>query len=351
MKLTDFGCAGFFKSSKLMNTQCGTPPYISPDVLSGKGYTEKCDLWSMGVIIWMLLIGRLPFRKEKDTEIMKEIRTAELDWSDWVGISQDAKDLVEKLLVRDRQRRIDAKTALQHRWLTSTEPEVAFPVVSGSTVRSMQRFAAGPKLRRAALKILVRQLDWQETRRLREAWFDIDQDCKGWISLQSLKDAMQELEALGKFETNPDEPTGLDTPEHLFAALDTNCDHRIYYSEFMAATVKVCPHLHKHAFETTFMRLDADSSGSIGISDLHAAMGNTIEDVEVAEVLREACPRGGELCFPEFLDSLTLRRYNEDIHVVDDFQWSSGKDDKIVNFLSPKKVRRNSFMRERIATI
>jgi len=120
LKLIDFGFAKVWDDpSQLMMSPCGSISYVSPDVLSGKGYTNKCDLWSLGVIVWMLLSGYPPFHGE-DREVMRKIKAEDPDWSHksrWKKVPSDAIGFVKKLLDKDPSRRPGAGEAAYHPWL------------------------------------------------------------------------------------------------------------------------------------------------------------------------------------------------------------------------------------------
>jgi len=313
LKLIDFGFARVWDPSRLMRTACGSAEYVSPDVLAGEGYTSKTDMLSLGVIVWMLLSGYPPFHGHK-TAMMAKIKSGNPDWSHqsrWRNVSQDAKDFVSKLLVKDPLERYDAESALQHPWLTSSITQMKSSLTSEHQVWSMQRYAAGSKVRRAALQLLVQQLDWEEMRKLRATFLSIDPHSEGWITASDFQELLQK--GSNQEQICNDKPAGFEMnhaalalPSDLFAVIDANKDQRIYYSDFMAATMEVCRHTHKLALKTTFNRLDADGSGSIGIGDLRAVLGETFEGADVAELLLEAQPQGGEIGFEEFVEAITL---------------------------------------------
>merc|ERR1719191_2650584 len=115
LKLIDFGFAKIWDPSTLMMASCGSIAYVSPDVLLGKGYTSKCDLWSLGVIVWMLLVGYPPFHGDEKV-MMKKIKSGQADWSHqkrWKPVTEDAIDFVRQLLAKDPDARPDANAALK----------------------------------------------------------------------------------------------------------------------------------------------------------------------------------------------------------------------------------------------
>ena len=101
-----------------MNQTYGTAYYIAPEVLQGE-YNEKCDLWSVGVILYILLAGRPPFDGKDDREIIKRVKIGNynVQGPEWRYISKDGVDLIRKLLTYDPARRITAEAALKHPWI------------------------------------------------------------------------------------------------------------------------------------------------------------------------------------------------------------------------------------------
>lgn len=99
-----------------MHQKSGTPYYIAPEVIKGT-YTEKCDLWSVGVILFILLSGKPPFSGSTD-QILSKVKKGNYSFSNkcWDTISEEAKDLIGKLMEKDQEKRVCALEALKHRW-------------------------------------------------------------------------------------------------------------------------------------------------------------------------------------------------------------------------------------------
>ena len=119
--IIDFGTSGVYEGGQKMNQKYGTPYYIAPEVLK-KSYDHMCDLWSCGVILYILLCGYPPFNGACDKHIIQAVLKGEftLDEPEWHSVSDNAKDLVSKLLTYDPDKRIPALEALNHPWIVET---------------------------------------------------------------------------------------------------------------------------------------------------------------------------------------------------------------------------------------
>lgn len=124
MKLADFGLAQLLKPNELMHSACGTPGYVAPEVLrnDSSGYGKEVDMWSIGVILYILICGFPPFYDEDNTKLFLSIQKGEYDYPSpyWDAVSPDAIDLIDKLLVLDPGLRLTATQTLEHPWLTTS---------------------------------------------------------------------------------------------------------------------------------------------------------------------------------------------------------------------------------------
>lgn len=120
IKITDFGLAKYrTENLDLMTSCCGTPGYVAPEVLKHQAYDEKCDLWSLGVILYILLCGFPPFHSDNTAELYRQIKKGDYSFPDpyWTNVSDLAKDLVTRLLKVDPKERLTAEQVLNHGWV------------------------------------------------------------------------------------------------------------------------------------------------------------------------------------------------------------------------------------------
>jgi len=123
VKVADFGLAKLYDDeTTMMMTQCGTPEFVAPEVMAGNGYTKECDIWSLGVMSYIMLCGYLPFNGSNVTELFAAIAGSELEFppEEWDMVSTQAKDCVRQMLQKKASARPAAATLLRHPWLAKT---------------------------------------------------------------------------------------------------------------------------------------------------------------------------------------------------------------------------------------
>ena len=139
IKIADFGTSKMFEKGAVQRKLVGSSYYIAPEVLK-KHYDEKCDIWSCGVIMYILLSGRPPFAGDNDREIMDKVAKGryDLETSPFDSVSSSSKDLIKKLLVMDPKKRISAQEALNHPWFKEKKSRELFNKIKDeSTLKKM----------------------------------------------------------------------------------------------------------------------------------------------------------------------------------------------------------------------
>lgn len=162
LKLADFGLAYLLKNQEMMHSSCGTPGYVAPEVLKsgkgGAGYGKEVDMWSVGVILYILLCGFPPFYDEDNVRLFAAIQLGKFDFPTpyWDGVSEAAMDLIKNLLVVDITKRYSADQALQHLWMTGETSNTALPHFK----ENLGRYNARRRLRKAIRAVqLVKRMN------------------------------------------------------------------------------------------------------------------------------------------------------------------------------------------------
>jgi len=156
VKIADFGFAKRVFVPNSLTTQCGTPGYVAPEILEGMAYDTKVDMWSVGVILYILLGGYPPFIEKNQRDLFRKIRKGEYEFHEeyWGAVSQDAKDLIASLLTVDPRTRLDAKTALRNKWINSDAEALAGRDL-GTNLAEFKKFNAKRKFKAAVKSVII----------------------------------------------------------------------------------------------------------------------------------------------------------------------------------------------------
>eukprot|EP01116_Phalansterium_solitarium_P013979 TRINITY_DN3145_c0_g1_i2.p1 TRINITY_DN3145_c0_g1~~TRINITY_DN3145_c0_g1_i2.p1 ORF type:complete len:345 (+),score=125.82 TRINITY_DN3145_c0_g1_i2:133-1167(+) len=134
--VADFGLSRAFEGdSQQLSTYCGSPEYVAPEVLACVPYDQAVDLWSVGVITYILLTGFLPFYDKEHTVLFARIQNVDYNWDDCPEVSPQARHFVQHLLVKDTKKRYSADQALNHAWLKA-KPQPQQPQKPGQPAAS-----------------------------------------------------------------------------------------------------------------------------------------------------------------------------------------------------------------------
>ena len=154
IKLADFGFAARVHQPKSLTKQCGTPFFVAPEILVRRPYDQQSDMWSVGCIIYLLLSGNLPFSGLSQKDLFRKIIAGRFEFEGdiWNEISNDAKDLVKKLLVIDPDIRLSARKALLHPWLKAPSDRLSRTSLINAS-QKLKVFNAKMKLRSAMITV------------------------------------------------------------------------------------------------------------------------------------------------------------------------------------------------------
>lgn len=307
IKLIDFGTSCFYDASQPLRQKLGTPYYIAPEVL-GSGYNEKCDLWSCGVILYILLCGYPPFPGKTDDEIIRRVRLGKFTFahSEFDQVSEQAKNFIKRLLVLNPAERPTAQEALQDPWiLTAPQSTAASPELISSSLQRLSAFRAETKLKQAVLTFINSQVANQtNTRELRETFKRLDRDSNGRLSKEELISAYSQIMSEEEAKT---------TVENVMQTVDADGNGFIDYSEFIMATMNRHILLSKQNMETAFNMFDKDGSGTITVAEIRAVLGEESLAVHSVweQLVKDADMNGdGEIDLREF-KQLLLNVFDE----------------------------------------
>ena len=295
IKIIDFGLGNKFDEvNNEMHTVVGTPYYVAPEVLR-RSYGKECDIWSLGVITYALLVGFPPFNGDSDQEIQRKVLKGDFSFkhAEWETVSKEAKDLIKVLLNTDPQKRLSAAEALNHPWFQSITPSLYKPI-DPVILRRIKAFRAGNALRKEALKVMCQFVPNEETRMLNSAFRTMDVNHTGFISQEGM------AQGIGP---EPSEPFSLDDIRALFAQADL---YRglLSYTEYVVAALNPEAYLTPEPLEAGFKYFDAAEKGFITLEDARKVFnrsGKIMQDTDITRLLNDYdLNRDGNLDFEEF---------------------------------------------------
>ncbi|XXG74981.1 hypothetical protein AAC387_Pa07g3577 [Persea americana] len=295
LKATDFGLSDFIKPGRKFQDIVGSAYYVAPEVLKRKSGPES-DVWSIGVITYILLCGRRPFWDKTEDGIFKEVLRNKPDFrrKPWPSISNSAKDFVKKLLVKDPRARLTAAQALSHPWVREGGDASEIPV-DISVLSNLRQFVKYSRLKQFALRALATTFSEEEIADLRDQFDAIDVDKSGTISLEEMRHALAK-----------DLPWKLKEPRvlEILQAIDSNTDGLVDFPEFIAAALRV-HQLEEHDSEmwqersqAAFEKFDVDRDGYITPEELkmHTGLRGSIDPLlEEADIDKD-----GKISLSEF---------------------------------------------------
>jgi len=155
IKIADFGFAKKCQTPNSLKTQCGTPGYVAPEILEGQQYDTQADMWSLGVIVYILLGGYPPFIEQNQRDLFRKIRKGDYEFHEeyWGQVSEDAKTMISKLLTVNPTKRLSADASLKNQWMTQDDAALAGKDL-GANLEKFKAFNAKRKFK-AAVKTVI----------------------------------------------------------------------------------------------------------------------------------------------------------------------------------------------------
>lgn len=295
LKAIDFGLSIFFKPGEKFSEIVGSPYYMAPEVLK-RNYGPEIDIWSAGVILYILLCGVPPFWAESEQGVAQAILRGLIDFKrePWPSISESAKSLVRQMLEPDPKLRLTAKQVLEHPWLQNAKKAPNVPL--GDVVKSrLKQFSLMNRFKRKALRVIADFLSIEEVEDIKDMFRKIDTDDDGIVSVEELKVGLQRSNSkLAESEI-----------QMLIEAVDTNGKGTLDYGEFLAVSLHLQRMANDEHLRKAFSYFDKDENGYIEPDELrNALMEDGVDDcTDVAnDIFQEVdTDKDGRISFDEFV--------------------------------------------------
>eukprot|EP00746_Dinoflagellata_sp_MGD_P012308 gnl/MRDRNA2_/MRDRNA2_126200_c0_seq1.p1 gnl/MRDRNA2_/MRDRNA2_126200_c0~~gnl/MRDRNA2_/MRDRNA2_126200_c0_seq1.p1 ORF type:complete len:426 (-),score=95.77 gnl/MRDRNA2_/MRDRNA2_126200_c0_seq1:152-1429(-) len=284
LKMIDFGEATKLHGQPL-TTRIGTPFYVAPEVLKGS-YDEKADMWSSGVLTYILLVGYPPFAGSTPQEITEKVAKGYYVFDDdhWSRISEDAKDLVACLLRYNPKERWSAADTLEHVWILHEAPRAQLHRQTWQNTEllgKLQSFQTKNQFDKLALNALAWNLSEQHLTELQELFICLDVNDDGQLTVEELQGGLEQA----GFRSASQEL--LDIMEKC----DADGNGVLDYTEFIAATIDRKRDIEEDICWRVFRVFDVSHTGKITAHDLE----NVLKNDDVQEVM---------MVQPDFIESL-----------------------------------------------
>ena len=259
LKLIDFGLSKVFDGDKnTMKGAVGTTFYMAPEVITGQ-YDEKCDIWSCGVILYIMLCGKPPFFSQDEEELKKKICSMEFNfnYSEFDKISDDAKNLIKKILV-PADKRPSASEILNSPWIKENAPHA-----TGESLlvnwKHVQEYTKLNLVQKSIINFTAFHLTAAETKQFVETFKSLDENSDGVLSKEEIQKGLDACK-LGDIITK-------DNIDVIFNSMDVDKNGLVNYTEFISALIDYEKFVQKEQLLECFKSYDADSSGKINFKE------------------------------------------------------------------------------------
>ncbi len=302
LKLIDFGCSKMFTTYKRnFEDTIGTLVYCSPEVLLNN-YNEKCDIWSCGIIFYLLLSGKFPYFGKTENDVVEKIlsQKVEFNFPIFDQISSEAKDLIKKCLIYDKNKRISAEEALNHEFFSNIDLNNIYQekIDLKEVLSSLKYFSKHSKFYQVVLAFLSHNYaEKSQLEKLKKIFYKIDKNLDGKLSKEELMSAYK--------------TAGIKIKKHqlerIIQSMDFDNNGYIEYEEFIRATISKENLFTDVNLKTAFDMFDLDKNGSISLNEIKEVLGiKKNDDDKVIEELMNEVQRTGneEITFEQFKESM-----------------------------------------------
>lgn len=299
IKAIDFGLSTYFEPQQHFHDIVGSAYYVAPEVLK-RNYSSEADIWSAGVILYILLAGVPPFWAQSEQAIFDEVLKGKYDLrSDpWDKISEGAKDVVRKMLVSDPKQRATAQEVLNHPWVRE-DGDASDVQLEDVVLSRMRKFACMNKFKKMGMLAVAKTLSKEEIAGMKEVFQAFDTDRSGTVTISELMDGLRKKGV---------EKAASEVAE-LVKSMDMDGNGALDYEEFIAATLSTAKMENEDNLARAFAYFDKDNSGYISRSEVQKVITDFGLDHEFGDVndFMEAADtnKDGKIDYDEFLAVMT----------------------------------------------
>ena len=305
LKIIDFGTAKIFDKNKKAKAIVGSSYYIAPEVLNKK-YNRECDLWSAGVILYMFIVGHAPFEGKNDREIMEKVKKGNFSKNErrWINASDEVKDLINKLLIYEPEKRLTAIDALKHPWFKVSNSNILYNNISKEEVlkciENLLKYNINSKFEELVLAYIVHNMPRPKEAKSAIKIFKLaNKNEDGKLLRNELKETLLNFVS-EEFLSNYDE---------IFSLLDGDNNGYIDYEEFLRATLDRSFFVNENVLNIAFKFFDKENTGYISKDKIMSYFIGTKMTEELFKNIFDEIDtnKDGKIDFQEFK---TMMQYN-----------------------------------------
>ena len=294
-KLIDFGLGKLMKTkNEILDTIVGSPLFVAPEVLLGN-YTKKCDIWSLGVILFILVGGYPPFLGNDNGDTNMKIKKMKYKFKEdnFKDASDEVIDLIKHCLVKEEER-FDIEQVLEHKWI---KKEKKFPNntenIYDKLESNLRLYQKMENFEKKIIRFIAMRLNENEVKKLEKFFIALDKDNNGTLSKEEFLSGINGIEEFNLTEKEI---------QNIFKKIDTNKNKKLEYTEFISAIIDKDIYLNKGKLREVFDAIDKNKNGKISKIDIRNVL-NLVEDcVKKFEKLMEEIGKGkdDEINFEQF---------------------------------------------------
>ena len=297
VKLIDFGLSKVFDGeNNEMKGAVGTTFYMAPEVLTGK-YTEKCDVWALGVILYIMLCGKPPFYSQNEEELKKKICSFNytFNYPEFSKVSEDAKDIIKSIFV-ELEKRPSVSEILENKWIKENAPHASNNKI-GVDWLHVQKYSKLNLMQKSIINFTAFHLNEEETRKFVEMFKSLDENNDGVLSMEEIRKGVENQKFKGKINA--------DDVVNMFNEMDVDKNGLVNYTEFVSALMDYEKSIKKEQLLECFKSYDTDGSGKVSFEEFYDMIKpqNDEEKKELQNLYNKFDDNGdGEIDFEEFVN-------------------------------------------------
>jgi len=294
--IIDFGDAKIIKEDAIYTDFVGTAFYLAPECCKPRTGWElkKSDMWTIGVIAYLLLTGRPPFYGKTNKEILRKILRATVVWPSRNRLSKSAKNFVEKLICKEPKDRLSAKKALEHSWLRGA---AATENLGINLLESIANYSKASRLKKVIVRMLANEMSEKDHVALRKEFDKMDTDGNGQIDLEELTNFI--------LKQGVTRVVAQEKASHIIAKVDQDGDGQLSVEEWTNAKVSGLMSNNKQLLKSQFERIDEDNDGFITHDDLSKLFNWTLTKDFITRMIQEIDEnKDGKISFDEFAGAM-----------------------------------------------